>query len=187
MKKVINFCFCVRFFLHYSLIFFSRDKQILEDCKKYSIMLYGENRSLGYILQKLPEMRNLFYYRYKKNKMFCSLLKLVAKDMQSFIIRDNMRLGKTPMFFHPIATILNAESIGDNFICRNSCTIGNKNNDNAKRPIVGNNVEIGANAVVLGPISIGDNVIVGAGSVVVKDVPSNCVVAGNPAKIIRYI
>lgn len=149
--------------------------------------LYGENRSLGYILQKLPEMRNLYYYRYKKNKIFCFLLKLIAKDMEVFIIRENMLLGKTPMFFHPIATVLNAESIGDNFVCRNACTIGNKNNDNTKRPIIGNNVEIGANSVVLGSVLIGDNVIVGAGSVVVKDVPSNCVVAGNPAKIIRYI
>jgi acetyltransferase-like isoleucine patch superfamily enzyme len=39
----------------------------------------------------------------------------------------------------------------------------------------------------MGDITIGDNVIVGAGSIVVKDVPNNCVVAGNPAKIIRYI
>jgi acetyltransferase-like isoleucine patch superfamily enzyme len=37
----------------------------------------------------------------------------------------------------------------------------------------------------LGGVKIGDEVIVGAGSVVVKDVPSNCIVAGNPAKIIR--
>lgn len=40
---------------------------------------------------------------------------------------------------------------------------------------------------IIGNVNIGDNVIVGAGSVVVKDVPSNCVVAGNPAKIIKYI
>lgn len=37
-----------------------------------------------------------------------------------------------------------------------------------------------------GGISIGNNVDIGAGSVVLKDVPSNCVVAGNPAKVIRY-
>ena len=99
MRKVIEFFFCIRFLLHYILIFFSRDKQFLEDCKKYSMRLYGENRSLGYILQKLPEMRNLYYYRYKKNKIFCFLLKLIAKDLEVFIIRENMLLGKTPMFF----------------------------------------------------------------------------------------
>ncbi|MFX1393588.1 MAG: acyltransferase [Promethearchaeota archaeon] len=51
---------------------------------------------------------------------------------------------------------------------------------------VGNNVRIGNNATIL-PISIGDNSIIGAGSVVTKDVPANCVVAGNPAKIIKKL
>ena len=43
------------------------------------------------------------------------------------------------------------------------------------------------NCLILGGITVGDNVIVGAGSVVVKDVPSNCVVAGNPAKVIKEL
>lgn len=46
---------------------------------------------------------------------------------------------------------------------------------------------IGANATILPGITIGENAMVGAGSVVTKDVPSNAVVFGNPAKIIRYI
>lgn len=40
---------------------------------------------------------------------------------------------------------------------------------------------------IIGGVHIGDNVMVGAGSVVVKDIPDNCVVAGNPAKIIKQI
>ncbi|MFX1258420.1 MAG: acyltransferase [Promethearchaeota archaeon] len=51
---------------------------------------------------------------------------------------------------------------------------------------VGNDVRIGNNATIL-PITIGDNSIIGAGSVVTKDVPANCVVAGNPAKILKKI
>jgi len=46
---------------------------------------------------------------------------------------------------------------------------------------IGNNVRIGSNATIL-PVNIGDNAIIGAGSVVTKDVPSNKVVKGNPAK-----
>jgi serine O-acetyltransferase len=38
----------------------------------------------------------------------------------------------------------------------------------------------------LGPVKIGNNVTIGAGAVVVKDIPDNCVVAGNPAKIIKF-
>jgi acetyltransferase-like isoleucine patch superfamily enzyme len=52
---------------------------------------------------------------------------------------------------------------------------------------IGNNVFIGVNAVVLRDVTIGDNSVVGAGSVVTKDVPENVVVAGNPARIIRYL
>ncbi|HGM9712031.1 acyltransferase [Proteus mirabilis] len=46
---------------------------------------------------------------------------------------------------------------------------------------------IGANATILAGITLGENCMIGAGSVVVKDVPANAVVVGNPAKIIRFI
>lgn len=50
---------------------------------------------------------------------------------------------------------------------------------------IGDNVWIGGKAIICPGVTIGDNVTIGAGAVVVKDVPSNVVVAGNPAKIIR--
>jgi serine O-acetyltransferase len=89
--------------------------------------------------------------------------------------------------FHPFATVINAKKIGKNFTFRNGLTIGNKNNDNTLLPSIGNNVEVGANVVIIGDIEIGDNVIIGAGAVVVKSVPSNVVVAGNPARIIKTL
>lgn len=55
-----------------------------------------------------------------------------------------------------------------------------------KETIIGNDVRIGSNVTLL-PIKVGDNSIIGAGAVVTKDIPANCVVAGNPAKIIRKI
>lgn len=50
---------------------------------------------------------------------------------------------------------------------------------------IGKRCFIGANAIIMCDVKIGDEVIVGAGAVVTKDVPSNCIVAGNPARIIR--
>lgn len=50
---------------------------------------------------------------------------------------------------------------------------------------VGERCFIGANAIIMAGITIGDEVIVGSGAVVTKDVPSNCIVAGNPAKVIK--
>lgn len=54
-------------------------------------------------------------------------------------------------------------------------------------PLIGNNVIIGANSVILGGVKVGDNSVIGAGSVVCHDVPDGAVVAGSPAAIIKYI
>ncbi len=53
--------------------------------------------------------------------------------------------------------------------------------------IIGKHAFIGAGTIITRPVTIGDNVMIGAGSIVTKDIPSNCVVAGNPAKIIRSL
>lgn len=50
--------------------------------------------------------------------------------------------------------------------------------------VIGNNVFIGAGSIVLMGVTIGDNVIIGAGSIVTKNIPSNSVAVGNPAKVI---
>ncbi|HFU4497077.1 TPA: DapH/DapD/GlmU-related protein [Streptococcus suis] len=50
---------------------------------------------------------------------------------------------------------------------------------------IGNNVFVGADAIILPGVTIGNNVIIGAGTVVAKDIPSDSVVVGNPAKIVK--
>ena len=50
---------------------------------------------------------------------------------------------------------------------------------------VGRNCFVGGGAIIMPGVHIGDEVIIGAGAVVTKDVPSNCIVAGNPARIIK--
>lgn len=57
----------------------------------------------------------------------------------------------------------------------------------AKAVIIGNNCWIGGSVTILPGVSIGENVTIGAGSVVVKDIPSNCVAVGNPARVIKYL
>jgi len=56
-----------------------------------------------------------------------------------------------------------------------------------ERTVVRKGASVGSGATILCNISIGENAIVGAGSVVTKDVPANAIVAGNPARIMRYI
>lgn len=52
---------------------------------------------------------------------------------------------------------------------------------------IGNNVQIGANSIILKGVTIGNNVIIGALSLVTKDIPSNCIAVGNPCKVIKEI
>ena len=56
-----------------------------------------------------------------------------------------------------------------------------------EQTVVKKGASIGSGATILSNITIGENAIVGAGSVVTKDVPPNVIVAGNPARVLRYI
>ena len=53
--------------------------------------------------------------------------------------------------------------------------------------VIGKNVWIGANAMIVPGVTVGDNAIIGAGAVVTKDVPANAVVAGVPAKVMKMV
>ncbi|MCO4573779.1 serine acetyltransferase [Streptococcus infantarius subsp. infantarius] len=96
-------------------------------------------------------------------------------------------IGSGLVIFHGYGTIINCESAGDNLSVWQGVTIGKKGGDDSsgELPTIGNNVQIYANAVVVGGIAIGDNVRIGANCVVTKDIPANHTVYGNPCKIVR--
>ncbi|NTV97889.1 MAG: serine acetyltransferase [Chlorobiaceae bacterium] len=75
-------------------------------------------------------------------------------------------------------------SFGDNCIIRNGVTVGLKNIEEKIAPKIGDNVNIGAGAKILGNITIGSNVDIGANAVVITPVPDNSIAVGVPAKII---
>ena len=97
-------------------------------------------------------------------------------------IGDNFQIAHYGYIIIPSKTI-----IGDNCRVRPGVVIGvrdiyTKENSGT---IIGSNVEFGVGAKIMGPITIGDNVMIGANAVVTKDIPPNSVVVGVPARVIR--
>jgi serine O-acetyltransferase len=110
------------------------------------------------------------------------LLKAIYRQCPYFFLDSSCNIGAGLFIQHGFSTIIMAD-LGANCWVNQQVTIGHK--DEHGRPQIGNNVRITAGAKVIGNIVIGDNVTVGANAVVVKDIPPNCVVAGIPAKIIK--
>ena len=98
------------------------------------------------------------------------------------------KIGKGTKFgYGGIGVVVHSKAvIGDNCSIGQQVTIGGGNNRYPGLPIIGNNVRISKGAIVFGGITIGNNVTVGANAVVTKPVPDNAIVAGVPAKILRF-
>lgn len=76
--------------------------------------------------------------------------------------------------------------LGADVTLRHGTTLGAKGEEpNAPAPVLGDRVDVGAGAIVLGPLSIGDDAVIGAGAVVVHDVAAATTVVGNPARVVR--
>jgi len=94
------------------------------------------------------------------------------------------RIGKNFVIDHFGGIVISGfAKIGDNCRIRNGVVVGLRHASEPCAPIIGNDVEIGAGAKVLGPIRIGDRVAIGANAVVIVDVPDDCVAVGVPAQV----
>jgi serine O-acetyltransferase len=95
-------------------------------------------------------------------------------------------LGRRVVIEHQGAIVIHGNCrIGDDCIIRQGCTLGNKTLDKPfDAPTLGNRVNVGAGAKILGAVTIGDDAAIGANAVVLTDVPAGAVAVGIPAKIL---
>ena len=128
----------------------------------------------------------LYRHRLSPLARMVSLLNFIVFNIE---VAMRCEIGEGLYLPHTVGTVIGARQIGKNAVIYHGVTFGAKEIDigyhDDQRPQVGDNVIVGSGAKILGSITIGDNVIVGANAVVVDSVPSNVVVGGIPAKIIR--
>jgi len=122
-----------------------------------------------------------------KNKLrfIARIISHINRFLTGVEIHPGAKIGRRFFIEHGMGIVIGETTeIGDDVLMYQGAVLGGTSLQKGKRhPTLGNNVVIGAGAIVLGPVRIGNNVKIGAGSVVVKDVPSNSIVVGVPGRI----
>lgn len=183
MKKTIYYLrFCI-YFPVVLYLYFTQDRRLFKEDLQAWAKWKNVNANLSGAVKlfiTLREYRDVLYFR---SGVYSFLFRRIFHGKECFYLTTN-KIGGGLRLLHPFATVINAERIGKNALIFQQVTIGYKD---GKKPIIHDNVTICCGAKVLGGVTIGNNVIIGANAVVVKDVPDNSVVAGVPAKIIKKL
>jgi serine O-acetyltransferase len=121
-------------------------------------------------------------------KPFSLIYKILYKFIQIITgieLPCEVKLGKNFRIDHFGGIIISGyASFGDNCVIRDGVTVGLRRVDDPVAPQIGSNVDIGTGAKVLGEITVGDNVVIGANAVVLDNIPPNSIAVGVPARII---
>ena len=127
-----------------------------------------------------------FLYRIKI-PVIPRLISQISRFLTQIEIHPGVKLGKRFFIDHGAGIVIGETAvIGDDVVVFQGVTLGGTGKEKGKRhPTIGNNVVIGAGAIVLGNIHISDNCRIGAGSVVTKSIPPETTVVGNPSWTIK--
>lgn len=141
-----------------------------------------------------PGLHAIFWHRvahflYRHELFFLArLISQTVRFCTGIEIHPGAEIGRGFFIDHGMGVVIGETTkIGDNVTLFQGVTLGGTGKEKGKRhPTLGNDVIVAAGAKILGNITIGDNVKIGAGSVVIRDVPSNATVVGVPGRIVKH-
>lgn len=118
--------------------------------------------------------------------IYIAFYKLITEYILGTEIHWRSTIGAGMHISHGYALVIHSNAVvGENVLLRHGVTIGvGHTGDPTDVPTIGDNVEFGANAIVVGRVVVGRGAKLGAGTVVTKSVPASALVVGNPAKVI---
>lgn len=127
-----------------------------------------------------------FFYR-RRWFTVARIISQVSRFFTGIEIHPGARIGKRLFIDHGMGVVIGETcEIGDDVVIYQGVTLGGSGKEKGKRhPTIGNNVVIGSGAKVLGSFKVGDQVNIGANSVVLKEVPPGSTVVGIPGKVVR--
>lgn len=162
-----------------------RDTSLNRANELYPKLIKSKYMKLHYLLIYNYVFRNIFYMRIREFNVVLAKISKILYPIKVDCGLDS-KFGPGLVVYHGNSSVVFAHQIGKNFTVYQQVTIGRGKKINGRdMAIIGDNVIVYAGAKIIGGITIGDNCIIGAGAVVTKDIPSNCTVVGNPAKIIK--
>lgn len=125
-------------------------------------------------------------YRHKI-KLIARMISQLARWFTGIEIHPGATIGRRCFIDHGMGVVIGETTeVGDDVTIYQGVTLGGTGKDSGKRhPTIGNRVVVSSGAKVLGPFKVGDDVKIGAGSVVLKEIPSNCTVVGIPGTIVK--
>jgi serine O-acetyltransferase len=122
----------------------------------------------------------------RKLKILARLFSQFGRFLTGVEIHPAARIGDRFFIDHGMGVVIGETAqIGNDVLIYQGVVLGGVSQEKTKRhPTLGNNVVVGAGAILLGPIKVGDGARIGAGSVVINDVPENATVVGVPGRAI---
>jgi serine O-acetyltransferase len=150
------------------------------DTRRHVVRAFMSDATLSMLIYRLMTFCNEHVITKPISAILCKLNAICC----GVVIGRNAHFGKGFVILHSVGVVINSKIRGgENIILESGVVIGEE-----KRgcPVLGSHIFIGSGAKIFGAITVGDNVTIGANAVVNKSIANNAVVGGVPAKVLRY-